>query len=71
MGTNQHQHTENLFRRFKGQSLSVKTISGGFYEGKVTEITDDYVCLSEADGADVYIFFLALESMVSAGGSSR
>ena len=71
MGTVQHQHIENLFRRFKGQSLNVKTISGGFYEGRVTEITDDYVCLSEADGADVYIFFAALESMVSAGGSSR
>lgn len=71
MGTMQHQHIENLFRRFKGQSLSVKTISGGFYEGRVTEVTDDYVCLSEADGADVYIFFEALESMVSAGGSSR
>ena len=71
MPTVQHQHIENLFRRFKGQSLNVKTISGGFYEGKVTEITDDYVCLSEADGADVYIFFEALESMVSAGGASR
>ena len=71
MGTMQHQHSENLFRRFKGQSVSVKTVSGGFYEGRVTEVTDDYVCLSEADGADVYIFFVALESMVSAGGSSR
>lgn len=66
-----YQHTENLFRRFKGQSINVKTISGGFYEGKVTEITDDYVCLSEVDGADVYLFFGAIESMVSAGGGSR
>ena len=66
-----YQHTENLFRRFKGQSVNVKTISGGFYEGKVTEITDDYVCLSEADGADVYLFFGTIESMVSAGGASR
>ncbi len=66
-----YQHTENLFRRFKGQSISVKTTSGGFYEGRVTEITDDFVCLSEADGADVYLFFGAIESMVSAGAASR
>ena len=65
----QQQHIENLFRRFKGQSIHVKTVSGGFYEGKVTEVTNDYVCLSEADGADVYLFFGALESMVSAGSS--
>jgi hypothetical protein len=63
------QTIENLFRRFKGQSVSVKTISGGFYEGRVTEITSDYVCLSEADGADVYLFFSAIESMVSTGAS--
>lgn len=66
-----HHEIENLFRRFKGQSVSVKTVSGGFYEGKVTEITNDYVCLSEADGADVYLFFGALESMVSGGAASR
>jgi hypothetical protein len=66
-----HQDIENLFRRYKGQSVSVKTISGGFYDGKVTEVTNNYVCLSEADGADVYLFFNALESMVSAGGASR
>ncbi|HSE32435.1 MAG TPA: hypothetical protein VLA93_12765 [Pyrinomonadaceae bacterium] len=67
----QQQHIENLFRRFKGQSVNVKTVSGGFYEGRVTEVTNDYVCLSEVDGADVYLFFNALESMVSAGGHSR
>ena len=66
-----HHEIENLFRRFKGQSVNVKTISGGFYEGKITEIANDYVCLSEADGADVYLFFGALESMVSAGRASR
>jgi len=62
---------ENLFRRFKGQSVNVKTTSGGIYEGRVTEVSNDYVCLSEADGADVYLFFTAIESMISAGGSSR
>ncbi|MEN3330519.1 MAG: hypothetical protein V7638_5326 [Acidobacteriota bacterium] len=60
------QHTENLFRRFKGEKINVKTISGGIYEGRVTEITNDYVCLSETSGIDsqpVFIFFNAVESM--------
>ena len=35
------QHTENLFRRFKGEAVSIKTVSGGLYEGRVTEITND------------------------------
>ncbi|HEY8227625.1 MAG TPA: hypothetical protein VIG25_20305 [Pyrinomonadaceae bacterium] len=66
-----HQHIENLFRRFKGQVVNIKTVSGGLYEGKITEITNDYVCLSEADGADVYLLFHAIESMMSRAGSSR
>jgi hypothetical protein len=64
-----HQHIENLFRRFKGQVVNIKTVSGGLYEGKVTEVTNDYVCVSEADGADVYLFYHAIESMMSRGSS--
>jgi len=69
------QHIENLFRRFKGEKVNLKTISGGIYEGRVTEITNDYVCLSEtlgepfgADSADsqpVFIFFEAIESVAA------
>ena len=62
------QHTENLFRRFKGESVSLKTISGGIYEGRISEITNDYVCLSDtaaADGKPVYIFFRAIESITT------
>jgi len=62
------QHTENLFRRFKGEKLNLKTISGGIYEGRVTEVTNDYVCLSETSGNDnqpVFIFFNAIESMAA------
>ena len=41
------QHTENLFRRYKGQLVIIKTISGGIYEGRVNEITNDFVGLIE------------------------
>ena len=41
------QHIENLFRRFKGEVVDVKTISGGIYSGRISEITNDYVCLTE------------------------
>jgi len=62
------QHIENLFRRFKGEKVSIKTISGGIYEGRVAEITNDYVCLNETSGVDsqpVFLFFSAIESMAA------
>jgi ribosome maturation factor RimP len=66
------QHTENLFRRFKGEKVNLKTISGGIYEGRVAEITNDYVCLTqtsgETSGSDsqpVFIFFTAIESVAA------
>lgn len=60
------QHLENLFRRFKGEVVNVKTISGGIYTGRVAEITNDYICLTETSGApgqQVFILFSAIESM--------
>ncbi|HEX5888599.1 MAG TPA: hypothetical protein VFY61_07845 [Pyrinomonadaceae bacterium] len=62
------QHVENLFRRFKGEKINLKTISGGIYTGRVVEITNDYVCLNETDGVDsqtVFIFFIAIESVAA------
>ena len=62
------QHVENLFRRFKGEKINLKTISGGLYTGRVVEITNDYVCLNETDGGDsqtVFIFFTAIESVAA------
>lgn len=59
---------ENLFRRFKGEKINLKTISGGIYTGRVVEITNDYVCLNETDGVDsqtVFIFFTAIESVAA------
>ena len=60
------QHLENLFRRFKGEVVDVKTISGGIYSGRISEITNDYVCLVETSGApgqQVFLKFSAIESM--------
>jgi hypothetical protein len=62
------QHIENLFRRFKGEKVSIKTISGGIYEGRVAEVTNDYVCLNETIGAEsqqVFLVFGAIESMTA------
>jgi hypothetical protein len=67
------QHSENLFRRFKGQVVTIKTISGGIYEGRVAEITNDYVCLIERpenEPTQVFVFFSSLESMIAAELSS-
>jgi hypothetical protein len=66
------QHTENLFRRFKGETVSIKTLSGGLYEGRVVEITNDYICLNEmvgGEGAPVYVFLIAIESMTPRNAS--
>jgi hypothetical protein len=62
------QHIENLFRRFKGEKVSIKTISGGIYEGRVAEVTNDYVCLNETIGAEsqqVFVLFGSIESMAA------
>jgi hypothetical protein len=65
------QHAENLFRRFKGQVVSIKTVSGGTYEGRVTEITNDFVGLTaKGDGEPaVFLFFHAIESITALEGS--
>jgi hypothetical protein len=60
------QHIENLFRRFKGEVVDVKTVSGGVYSGRIVEVTNDYVCLTETSGApgqQVFVTFQAIESM--------
>ena len=60
------QHLENLFRRFKGEVVNVKTVSGGVYSGRISEITNDYVCLTESaaePGQQIFLLFAAIESM--------
>ena len=66
------QHIENLFRRYKGQVVIIKTISGGIYEGRVNEITNDYVGLIEkgkGEPAQVFLFFHATESIIAVEAS--
>jgi hypothetical protein len=67
------QHIENLFRRFKGEVVDIKTISGGIYTGRIVEITNDYVCVTETSGApgQVFIAFTALESIAITTADER
>lgn len=67
------QHVENLLRKFKGEKISIKSVSGGIYEGTVAEVTNDYICLIESVGDEesrVYILFTAIESMMAPGKTS-
>jgi hypothetical protein len=68
------QHTENLFRRFKGELITLKTMSGGLYSGRVTEISNDHICLNETlseEGVQVYVFYEAIESLTVGGEKSK
>ena len=61
------QHTENLFRRFKGELVNINTTSGGVYRGYVSEITNDYVSLIDReteDDAQTFILYSSIESVV-------
>lgn len=61
------QHTENLLRRHKGKLVNIKTISGGVYRGRVSEVTNDYVSLIECEAGDetqTFVLFDAMESLV-------
>jgi ribosome maturation factor RimP len=61
----ERQDTENLFRRYKGELVVIKTVSGATYSGRVTEITNDYVCLTEqTEGKreEIIVFLHALET---------
>jgi ferredoxin-fold anticodon binding domain-containing protein len=47
-----YQHIENLLIRFRGQSVTIKTASGGVYEGSIADVTNDYVALKTKSGSD-------------------
>jgi hypothetical protein len=63
------QHVENLLIRYRHQTVNLKTMSGGVYEGTITDVTNDYVALKikGADGdADVVIVLLhSIESILA------
>jgi ferredoxin-fold anticodon binding domain-containing protein len=55
-----YQHIENLLIRFRGQVVEIKTVSGSFYEGSVSDVTNDYVALKAktASGEDDLVIVL-------------
>jgi phenolic acid decarboxylase len=67
------QHIENMLRRYRGQAMDIKTISGGVYEGTIAEITGDYVALNvksdEGTQEQVFVMLQSIESLLPRGGS--
>jgi hypothetical protein len=65
------QRVENLFRRYKGQTVNIKTLSGGVYEGTVSDITSDYVALTMKSGDEsedqVFVLLHSIESVLPRG----
>jgi 16S rRNA U1498 N3-methylase RsmE len=65
------QHIENMLRRYRGQAISIKTMSGGLYEGTITEITNDYVALNvkgeEGAPEQVFVLLHSIESVLPRG----
>ena len=65
------QHIENMLRRYRGQTINIKTMSGGLYEGTITEITNDYVALNvkveEGGQEQVYVLLQSIESVLPRG----
>ena len=64
-----YQHVENLLIRYRGEAVNIKTISGGVYEGSISDVTNDYVTLKIRDSAgeeDIVIVLLhAIESVLA------
>ena len=59
------QDTENLFRRYKNQVASIRTISGGLYKGKIADVTNDFVAIVDHETAQsTFVLFSAIESVL-------
>ena len=62
------QHLENLLIRFRGQSVDIKTMSGGVYEGKISDVTNDYVALKiqggDGETDQVIVLLNSIESIL-------
>ena len=67
------QHVENLLIRVRGHAVSIKTVSGGVYEGTISDVTNDYVTLKmkgpETDDDQVVVLLHSIESVVVVGGA--
>ena len=66
-----YQHVENLLIRFRGQLVSIKTISGGVYEGTISDVTNDYVALkvkgASGESEQVIVLLHSVESILPQG----
>jgi Protein of unknown function (DUF2642) len=59
-----YQHIENLLIRYRGQQVHIKTLSGGVYEGIVSDVTNDYVSLkAKADNVNGSLIVVLLHSI--------
>jgi hypothetical protein len=65
------QHVENLLIRFRGQLVIIKTVSGGVYEGNITDVTNDYVALKikgvAGEGEQVIVLLHSIEAVFPQG----
>jgi ferredoxin-fold anticodon binding domain-containing protein len=66
-----YQHVENLLIRFRGQLVNIKTVSGGVYEGVITDVTNDYVALKvksdDGQSDQVIVLLHSIESVLPQG----
>jgi len=66
-----YQHIENLLIRFRGQVVNIKTVSGGVYEGSITDVTNDYVTLkvkgTAGEDDQVIVLLHSIESVLPLG----
>ncbi len=61
-----YQHIENLLIRFRGQTVTIKTASGGVYEGSISDVTNDYVSLKmKSERAEDDLVIVLLHSIES------
>ncbi len=59
-----YQHIENLLIRFRGQPVTIKTVSGGVYEGSISDVTNDYVALkAKNEGPEDSLVIVLLHSI--------
>jgi len=63
-----YQHIENLLIRYRGQAVNIKSISGGIYEGTISDVTNDYVSLkmqsATGESGLVIVLLHAIESVL-------
>jgi hypothetical protein len=55
-----YQQVENLLIRYRGGTVHIKTISGGVYEGTISDVTNDYVALKVKDNAGEEVLRIVL-----------